>query len=114
VRLAGRLAMHATLPEQNCAAETSAFPQLSQQMSGYHGCDVVVLDLCETGFEAEIKGLVPQGSVVRLRLPGAGMMVARVIAASEGSLRAEFVNRVSAARLRMTMGLRQPAWQSAA
>jgi hypothetical protein len=107
MRIAARLAMHAPQPEAQSSGSGSAFPQFSKHLLSFHGCDVVVSSIDEIGFEAEVGGLVPIGGVVRLRLPGAGMLVAKVTDAQPGWVRARFVNPVSPARLRLTLGIRQ-------
>ncbi len=104
MRIAARLAMHDSLPIQSGSTDQSAFPQFNSQIMGYHGCDVVVCDISESGFEAEVRGEIPEGALVRLRLPGAGVMVARVLEGSASHLRAAFLNPVSKSRLRMTLG----------
>jgi hypothetical protein len=71
---------------------------------GYHGYDVVVRTLSEHDFEADMATDLPKGALVRLRLPGAGMMVAHVIRSQRGRLCARFVNPVSPARLGKTLG----------
>jgi hypothetical protein len=78
-------------------------------LQGYHGCDVLVHSITESGFTASVDAEIPSGAVVRLRLPGAGMMVARVSQCAEGQVSAHFINPVPAARLRMTLGMRQMA-----
>lgn len=105
MRIAARLAMHAPQPESQASGNVSAFPQFNKHLTSFHGCDVAVRAISEDGFDAEVAGLVPTGSVVRLRLPGAGMLVARVTEAQPGWVRARFVNPVSPARLRLTLGI---------
>jgi hypothetical protein len=107
MRIAARLAMHAPQPESHASGSGSAFPQFNKHLLSFHGCDVAVLAISEDGFEAEINGLVPVDSVVRLRLPGAGMLIAKVTEAQPGWVRARFVNAVSPARLRLTLGIGQ-------
>ncbi len=114
MRIAARLAMHQNLPSHSGSAGQSAFPQFNSQIMGYHGCDVVVCAISESGFEAEIKGEVPAGALVRLRLPGAGVIVARVIETGASRLSAAFLNPVSQARLRMTLGFEPSARVAAA
>ena len=72
---------------------------------GYHGHDVVIHELSPTGFAAASTIRVPKGSVVRLRVPGAGMMIAKIVSSKTGALRGEFINPVSPSRLRMTLGI---------
>ena len=96
MRIAGRLALHSALPVQDLGPV---------QGSGYHGCDVVVRHISSDGFEADLTTAIPAGALVRLRLPGAGVMLARVGETRQGSLSAAFLNPVNPARLGMTMGM---------
>lgn len=90
MRIAGRLALHSASPQANL---------------GYHGCDVLVCQMDGQGFEAELSTAIPKGSLVRLRLPGSGTMLARVAESRAGRLSADFINPVSPARLGMTVGM---------
>jgi hypothetical protein len=100
MRIAGRLALESAREE---GATLRSHAPTSSIMS-YHGCNVVVRNLCERQFEADLSTDVPTGALVRLRLPGAGMMVARVTSWDHGKLKASFVNPVSPARLGKTLG----------
>lgn len=71
----------------------------------FQGCDIVVSDISESGFEASLAISLEKGALVRLRLPGAGAMLAKVVACRKGTIKAEFVNPVSAARLGKTLGM---------
>ncbi|MEY2926126.1 MAG: hypothetical protein RL367_603, partial [Pseudomonadota bacterium] len=90
MRIAGRLALQS-------ATLTAGL--------GYHGCDVLVCRIDGQGFEAAFDTAIPPGSLVRLRLPGAGTMLARVAESKAGLLHADFINPVSPARLSMTVGI---------
>ena len=90
VRIAGRLALQSAVPLAGL---------------GYHGCDVVVRQISETGFEAEVKANIEAGSLVRLKLPGSGVMLARVASSQSGRLSADFLNPVTAVRLSKTVGM---------
>ena len=104
MRIAGRLALQpADWDRQPDRAEDSA------RVCGYHGVDVIVHALSELIFEAELAADLPLGALVRLRLPGAGMMVAHVERSRGGHMRGKFVNPVSAARLGKTLGYAQAA-----
>ena len=100
MRIAGRLAVE---PASRDAKALAAQPFASSIFS-YHGCDVVVRSLSERQFEADLSAELPLGAMVRLKLPGAGMMVARVTSSHRGILQAHFVNPVSRARLSKTLG----------
>jgi hypothetical protein len=73
--------------------------------SGYHGLDIIVRHLSEAGFEADARFDVTPGQIVRLKLPGAGAVIARITEAGESFLRGEFVNGLAASRLRLALGM---------
>jgi hypothetical protein len=98
VRIAGRLALQPGTGS-DIPPEVSA-----SRLCGYHGIDVVVCTLSEHDFEAELATPLPAGTMVRLRLPGAGMMVAHVERSLGGRVSGRFVNPVGAARLGKTLG----------
>lgn len=105
MRIAARMAMQeqpALWFKQSEALK--AFASASHKV-GYHGHDVVIHELSPTGFAAASAVRVPKGSVVRLRVPGAGMMIAKIVSSKTGALRGEFINPVSPSRLRMTLGI---------
>lgn len=104
MRIAARLALHAPSNRYGALDEYVRGPA-RQHLLGYHGCDVVIRDLSELGFTADIDAEIVSDAVVRLRLPGAGVLVARVVHGSEGRVEARFVNPVSASRLRLTLGM---------
>ncbi len=74
--------------------------------SSFHGRNIVVRELTEQGFCADCRDDFPVGALVRIRLPGAGAVLARITAAAHGSLEADFVNPVGPARLGMALGSR--------
>lgn len=101
--IAGRLALQspacAVLPQRGATIAPNP------DILSFHGCDIVVRHITEHGFEAELATQLVEGALVRLRLPGAGAMIARVKASTTGHLVADFVNPVSAARLGKTLGM---------
>lgn len=104
MRLAARLALNTPTPGTG-AVNTIVTGPASKLLSGYHGCDVLVRDISEAGFTADVDANIPSGAVVRLRLPGAGTMVALVSDCKRGRVSAHFTNPVSPARLRLTLGM---------
>ena len=92
MRISARLAMD------------SPMPSLS---AGFHGRNIVVRALSEASFEAECRDDYPVGALVRLRLPCAGVAMARVIEAGAGRLRCDFVNPLGQSRLAHTLGARK-------
>lgn len=85
--------------------EDTAIPTKMRTL-GYHGSDVVVRNISEQGFMAEAREDFVPGSHVRLRLPVAGVMLARVIWTKKGEVGCEFFNPLTEARLRMILGQR--------
>ncbi len=102
MRIAGRLALQTPsgLGESPCEGS-----RLKSGILSFHGCDIVVSSIDESGFEAKLAIALQKGALVRLRLPGAGAMLATVVSCRKGVIKAEFVNPVSAARLGKTLGM---------
>jgi hypothetical protein len=73
----------------------------------YHGRNVVVRTLDESGFEADCAHEYPVGALVRIRLPGAGYAMARVTEADDSRVCAAFVNPVGRVRLNQVLGARR-------
>jgi hypothetical protein len=100
--ISARLAHHSAAPSHS--------PQLASGADSirpdYHGSNVVLRKLSPNGFVADPSAGFKSGSIVRLRLPGAGVMVAKLIKANRRQLSGEFVNPVSAARLAMVLGIK--------
>ena len=90
MHIAGRLALQspacAVLPQR----ETGIAP--NPEILSFHGCDVVVRHITEHGFEADLSTTLVEGALVRLRLPGAGAMIARVKSASPTDTPPEEIN----------------------
>lgn len=72
----------------------------------YHGTNVLLRQLSPSGFVADPHMSFQKGSFVRLRLPGAGVLVAKLVKADRRQMSGEFVNPVSATRLGMVLGLK--------
>jgi hypothetical protein len=73
--------------------------------AGFHGKNIVVRELSVAGFVADAGQEMPLGELVRLRLPGAGAMLARVEDIGAGQLKARFLNPVGDSRLNRALGL---------
>ncbi len=108
MHIAARLAM------QNCGGVPKGPGPVSfvphSPAAAYHGRNVVIRSLSEQGFEADSSDDYPVGSLVRLRLPGAGAVLARVTEAADGQIKASFVNPVGSGRLAMAIGTRSLAY----
>lgn len=85
-----------------CSGQTGAHAAGS---AGFHGHDIIVRAISPLGFEADARVFLAPGEIVRLRLPGAGNVIARVTEAADGALRGEFVNGLAPQRLRMALGM---------
>ena len=72
----------------------------------YDGVDVVVGAISERGFTAETSVAFPPQAFVRLKLPGAGAVFARIVSATGGLVAGEFVTPIATARLQRTIGLK--------
>lgn len=103
MHIAGRLALQS--PSGIVAASCDAGSRITSDILSYHGCDVVVSGISECGFEASLGIALKKGALISLRLPGAGMLLARVTSCRKGQLKAAFVNPVAMARLRKTPGM---------
>ena len=101
--ITGRLALQS--PAGAVLPKAVAAHGPSPDILSFHGCDVVVRHISEAGFEADVDIILTAGALVRLRLPGAGAMIARVRESNRGRLIADFVNPVSASRLGKTLGM---------
>lgn len=111
MRIAGRLALQT--PNGLAGVSDASDSRLKSDILSFHGCDVIVSAISENGFEATVAIPLAKGALVRLRLPCAGAMLARVVAHKGAKLKAEFVNPVSAARLGKTLGMSRMVPQAA-
>jgi hypothetical protein len=102
MRIVGRLALQTP---SGIGIVPSDESRLKSEILSFRGCDIVVSGMSECGFEAKLSIPLKKGALVRLRLPVAGAMLAKVVSCQKGLLKAEFVNPVSAARLGQTLGL---------
>lgn len=73
-------------------------------IQGYHGGDIVIVELSEAGFKAQAATYIPAKSIVRLKVPGLGSVVARIAWSRNGLVGGEFVNPVGEGRLRLVPG----------
>lgn len=101
--IAGRLALQSPSGTALDRAGRAIAPH--PDILSFHGCDVVVRHICERGFEADLSTQLVAGALVRLRLPGAGAMLARVTESASGRLFADFINPVSPQRLGQAIGM---------
>jgi hypothetical protein len=108
MHIAARLAMQSCAKTDAGMVPSGVTPP--SPAAAYHGGNVVIRSLSEQGFEADSCNDYPVGSLVRLRLPGAGAVLARVTDATDGQVKGAFVNPVGPSRLAMAVGTRQIAY----
>ncbi len=84
-------------------------PMVERHLFSFHGCDITLKKIDQSGFVAEFEGRIMPEAVVQLKLPGAGMMIARVVNSRKGRLHCAFVNPVTPKRLSQAFGLRAVA-----
>jgi hypothetical protein len=108
MQIAARLAVHAPAPaaDQRRAKRIALAVPSDMLHSGYHGFDVVVRDISELGFRVDSGVKVKAKTVVRLRLPGLGMVLGRVVWCRKGQIGGEFINAIPPSRLRLLIGYR--------
>ena len=59
-----------------------------------------------SGFSARTGRYIPPGSIVRLKMAGLGMVVARIVWSRDGNVGGAFVNPVTEQRLQLIVGFR--------
>lgn len=116
MHIAARLAIHSLAPDRRrktrFAVEEPA--TLGGLTRGFDGSDVILKDISETGFSARAGYHLPPGTLVRLKVPGFGMAIGKIIWSRKGDVGGEFVNPVGPARLRTIVGYKPDARQLAA
>lgn len=104
MHIAARMAVQSCGGTDRAASTSGVTP--TSPAAAYHGRNIVIRSLSEQGFEAESVGDCPVGALVRLRLPGAGAVLARVTEIADGQIKGAFVNPVGPTRLAMAIGAR--------
>jgi hypothetical protein len=104
MRIAARMAVEAAAPDRRRKERFVIDPALPVIVPGYHGGDIVIVDLSESGFRASVATHIPPKSLVRLKVPGLGMVLARIVWSRKGDVGGEFVNPVGEGRLRLVPG----------
>ncbi len=106
MRVAAKLAVHDPAPDRRRTTRAATDAKGTLVTSGYYGAPVMVRDISLDGFRAEIGGHIPPQSIVRLFLPGIGMVIARIKWSKGGEVGGAFVNPVSPQRLMLIPGMR--------
>ena len=104
MHIAARLAVQNFAPERRRAARYALAQDATIAGTGFLGADVVVTDIATTGFHARTGMHIPPGSLIRLKLAGLGMIVARIAWSRDGDVGGEFVNPISEQRMRQIIG----------
>lgn len=106
MQLAGRLAIESRAPDRRRKARHAVEDGGQLNICGFHGMDVTVSDLSESGFRARTGQYIPPGSYVRLKMVGLGIAIGTVAWSRNGEVGGEFLNPVSETRLRSIVGYR--------
>ncbi len=104
MHIAARLAVQNFAPERRRSTRYALAQDATLAGTGFMGADVVVTDISVSGFQARTGMHIPPGSLVRLKLAGLGMVVARIAWSRCGNVGGEFVNPISEQRMRMIIG----------
>jgi PilZ domain len=104
MHIAARLAIHSLAPNRRRHSRIVVESQALISGCGFDGADVVVQDISENGFSARAGHHLPPGTIVRLKVPGFGMAIGKIVWSKRGELGGEFINPVSYNRLRSIVG----------
>ncbi len=106
MQLNARLALHDVAPDRRRKDRISTSVPMFLATQGYFGDPVTLCDISTHGFRIAVGGHIPPQSLVRLKLPGVGVVVARVVWSRRGEIGGEFINPMSEQRLWMIPGVR--------
>jgi len=106
MHLAARLAVQNFAPDRRRSTRYDLAKDATLAWTGFHGADVVVTDISLSGFRARLGRHIPPGSIIRLKMAGIGMVVARIVWSKNGDVGGAFINPISEQRLRQSVGLR--------
>lgn len=104
MHIAARMAVQSAGPDRRRKERFVGEAPAPIIIQGYHGGDVVIVDLSELGFKARSNTHIPAKSMVRLKVPGLGVVLARIVWSRQGSMGGEFLNPVGEGRLRLVPG----------
>ena len=105
MRIAARMAVQSAAPDRRSKERYDVQTGETAFIQGYHGGDIVIIDLSENGFKAMAGTHIPPKSLVRLKVPGLGIVLARIVWSKSGTLGGEFINPVGIGRLRLVPGV---------
>ncbi|MFM5914633.1 MAG: PilZ domain-containing protein [Chakrabartia godavariana] len=107
MHLAARLAVQNFAPDRRRSARFDLAQDATLAGTGFHGADVVVTEISTSGFRARLGRHIPPGSIIRLKMAGLGMAIARVVWSRQGEIGGAFVNPVSEQRVQAIVGFRR-------
>jgi hypothetical protein len=106
MQINARLAVHALAPDRRRKERISTAIPTLMIPEGYYGIPVILRDVSLDGFRVSVGAHVPPQSLVRLKLPGLGLVIGRVMWSRRGEIGGSFVNPISEQRLFMITGLK--------
>ncbi len=104
MRIAARMAVQSAAPDRRRKERCAVDPAMPLVIQGYHGGDIIIIELSETGFKAHTAIHIPPKSLVRLKVPGLGIVLAHIVWSRNGNIGGAFVNPVGEGRLRLVPG----------
>jgi hypothetical protein len=106
MQITARLAIHVAAPDRRRKDRIATSIPTLLNTPGYFGAPAVLREVSCTGFRLDVGAHVPPASLIRLKLPGLGVVIGRVIWSRKGEIGGEFVNPLSEQRLMMIAGFR--------
>lgn len=106
MQIQARLSVHAAAPDRRRKDRIVTSIPVLLNGNDYSGHSVMLNDVSQSGFRLSAGVYVPPTSLVRLKIPGLGTVIGRVIWSKRGDIGGEFVNPVSEQRLMMITGYR--------
>ncbi len=106
MQIQARLSVHAAAPDRRRKDRIATSIPVLLNGSDYAGHSVMLNDVSQSGFRLSAGAYVPPASLVRLKVPGLGTVIGRVIWSKRGEISGEFVNPISEQRLMMISGYR--------
>lgn len=106
MHLAARLAVQNLAPYRRRAPRYALAQDATLAGTGFQGANVIVTELSLTGFRARTGRHIPPGSIIRLKMAGIGMIIARIVWSKNGDVGGAFINPVSEQRLGQIIGFR--------
>ncbi len=106
MQIHARLSVHSAAPDRRRKDRIETSIPVLLTSSDYAGHSVILNEVSQSGFRLSAGAHVPPASLVRLKVPGLGTVIGRVIWSKRGEIGGEFVNPISEQRLMMISGYR--------